>query len=218
MLLMLAVAALLLAGLGFVKFRQVKSAIAAQASFQPPPEAVTTTVAHEEAWPATVNSIGSVVAIRGVTVSADLPGIVQKISFESGAPVAAGDVLVQLDTREEQAQLADAEAQRDLANVNFRRYEELVKEGVISRVEYDRATAEQRTRDAKVVQIRATIARKTIRAPFSGMLGIRQVNLGQYLAGGAPIVPLQALDPIYVNFAAGGQPAQGRADRPRRAR
>ena len=200
MLLMLAVTALLLAGLGFVKFRQVKGAMAAQASFQPPPEAVTTVVAREEAWPATVNAIGSVVAIRGVTVSADLPGIVQKISFESGAPVAAGDVLVQLDTREEQAQLADAEAQRELASVNFRRTEELVKEGVISRLEYDRATAEQRTRDAKVVQIRATIARKTIRAPFSGMLGIRQVNLGQYLAGGAPIVPLQALDPIYVNF------------------
>ncbi|MDP9267657.1 MAG: efflux RND transporter periplasmic adaptor subunit [Acidobacteriota bacterium] len=206
---MLAVTALLLAGLGFVKFRQVKGAIAAQASFQPPPEAVTTMVAREEAWPATVNSIGSVVAIRGVTVSADLPGIVQKISFESGAPVAAGDVLVQLDTREEQAQLADAEAQRELANVNFRRYEELVKEGVISRLEYDRATAEQRTRDAKVVQIRATIARKTIRAPFSGMLGIRQVNLGQYLAGGAPIVPLQALDPIYVNFSVPQQALSG---------
>jgi len=200
MFLMLAVVALVLAGLGFVKFRQVKADTAAQASFQVPPEAVTTIVAHEEAWPTTIGAIGSVVAIRGVTVSADLPGIVQKISFESGASVAAGDLLVQLDTREEQAQLADAEAQGELANVNYRRYEELVKEGVISRLEGDRATAEQRTRSAKVTEIRATIARKTIRAPFAGILGIRQVNLGQYLAGGSPIVPLQALDPIYVNF------------------
>src|SRR3954467_8101946 len=128
MFLMLAITALFLTGLGVVKFRQVKGAIAAQAGFQPPPEAVTTMVAREEAWPATINAIGNVVAIHGVTVSADLPGIVQKISFESGAPVAAGDVLVQLDTREEQAQLADAEAQRELANVNFRRMQLLVKE------------------------------------------------------------------------------------------
>ncbi|MBI2677889.1 MAG: efflux RND transporter periplasmic adaptor subunit [Candidatus Koribacter versatilis] len=200
MLLVLAVTALLLGGLGFVKFRQVKSGMAAQASFQPPPEAVTTTVAREEAWPATISAIGSVVAIRGVTVSADLPGIVQKISFESGASVAAGVVLVQLDTQQEQAQLADANAQRELANANYARMGELVKQGVISRQEYDRATAEQRAGDAKVAEIRATIARKTIRAPFSGSLGIRQVNLGQYLSAGSPIVPLQALDPIYVNF------------------
>lgn len=200
MLLVLAVTALFLGGLGFVKFRQVKSGMAAQASFQPPPEAVTTTVARAEVWPATLNAIGSVVAIRGVTVSADLPGIVHKISFESGASVAAGAILVQLDTQQEQAQLADANAQRELANANYARMGELVKQGVISRQEYDRATAEQRAGDAKVAEIRATIARKTIRAPFSGSLGIRQVNLGQYLSGGSPIVPLQALDPIYVNF------------------
>ena len=200
MLLMLAVTAVVLAGLGFVKFRQVKEGMAAQAGFQPPPEAVTTMVAREEAWPATINAIGSVVAIHGVTVSADLPGIVQKINFESGKPVSAGDILVQLDTREEQAQLADAEAQRDLANVNFKRAEELVKQGVVSRTDFDTATAQQRAGEARVNQLRATIARKTIRAPFSGTLGIRQVNLGQYLAAGSPIVPLQALDPIYVNF------------------
>jgi membrane fusion protein (multidrug efflux system) len=209
MFLMLAVVALFLTGLGFVKFRQVKSGMAAQASFAPPPEAVTTMVAREEPWPATLSGIGSVVAIHGVTVSADLPGIVQKINFESGSSVAAGDVLVQLDTREEQAQLADAEAQRELANLNYKRTEELLKQGVISRQDYDRSTAEQRAGDAKVAEIRATIARKTIRAPFAGSLGIRQVNLGQYLAGGSPIVPLQALDPIYVNFSLPQQAVSG---------
>ena len=197
---MLSVVAVFLTGLGFVKFRQVKGAVAAHASFQPPPEAVTTIIARREQWPATLNAIGTVTAIRGVVVSADLPGIVEKINFDSGTAVKEGDVLVQLDTKEEQAQLAAAQAQRDLAHLNFERWQQLVKAGVISRMDYDQKMAEQRQADAKVGEIRATIQRKTIRAPFSGVLGIRQVNLGQYVAGGAAIVPLQSLDPIYVNF------------------
>ncbi len=200
MFLMLSVAAVFITGLGFVKFRQVKAAVAAHAAFQPPPEAVTTIVARQEHWPVGLNAIGSVVAVRGVTVSADLPGIVEKINFESGASVKAGDVLVQLDTREERAQLASAEAQRDLANANFNRMQQLVKAGVISKMDYDQNSAGQRQATAKVGEIRATIERKTIRAPFSGVLGIRQVNLGQYVSGGSPIVPLQSLDPVYVNF------------------
>ena len=200
MLLMLSVAAVVITGLGLVKFRQVKAGMAAQAAFQPPPEAVTTIVAPQEQWPAGLNAIGSVVAVRGVTVSADLPGIVEKISFESGASAKEGDVLVQLDTREERAQLAAAEAQRDLANANYDRMQKLVQAGVISRMDYDQNSANQRQAEAKVGEIRATIQRKTIRAPFSGVLGIRQVNLGQYLSGGSPIVALQALNPVYVNF------------------
>jgi membrane fusion protein (multidrug efflux system) len=105
-----------------------------------------------------------------------------------------------LDTRQEQAQLAAAEAQRDLARVNFERMQGLVEDGAISRADYDRAAAEAKQTEARVGEIRATIARKTIRAPFSGILGIRQVNLGQYLSAGDPIVPLQSLHPIYVNF------------------
>jgi len=200
MILMLAVTAVVLTGLGLVKFRQVKAAVAEHAAFQPPPEAVTTITVRQEQWPATLGIIGTVAAVRGVTVSADLPGIVEKIIFDSGKAVKEGDVLVELDTRQERAQLAAAEAQRDLARVNFGRMQELVKAGVISRMQYDQATAENKQMDAQAGEIRATIARKTIRAPFSGVLGIRQVNLGQYLAGGAPIVPLQSLDPIYVNF------------------
>jgi membrane fusion protein (multidrug efflux system) len=147
-----------------------------------------------------LNIIGTAEAIQGVTVSADLPGTVARINFESGKAVHTGDVLVELDTRQERAQLAAAEAQRDLAGINFGRTQELVKQGVMARTEYDNMSAQQKATEAQVGEIRATIERKTIRAPFSGILGIRQINLGQYLAAGQAIVPLQAINPIYVNF------------------
>ena len=200
MMLMLAVIVIVLASLGFVKFRQIQTAIAQGASFAPPPSAVTTVVAKREVWPSSVNVIGSAEAIQGVTVSADLPGTVDKIHFDSGRWVKEGDVLVELDTRQERAQLAAMEAQSELAKVNFGRTEQLVKEGVVARTEYDNAIAQQKSTEANVGEIKATIARKTIKAPFSGILGIRQINLGQYLAAGQPIVSLQSLNPIYVNF------------------
>ena len=200
MILMLALVTLLIASLGFVKFRQIKTAMAEGSSFQPPPEAVTTVVAKQETWPGTLNVIGTAAAVQGVTVSADLPGTVDHIAFDSGKPVNAGEVLVELDTRQERAQLAAMEAQRDLARINFGRMQQLVKEGVIAQTEFDNATAQQKATEAQVGEIRATIARKTIRAPFSGILGIRQVNLGQYLSAGEAIVSLQSLNPIYVNF------------------
>ena len=207
MVLMLALAALLVGGLGFVKFKQIETAVAKGASFQPPPEAVTTVIAKQETWPATLGVIGSAAAVQGVTVSADLPGTVANITFESGKWVKAGDVLVELDTRQERAQLAAMEAQRDLAKINFTRMEQLVKQGVLAQTEYDNALAQQKATEAQVGEIRATIARKTIHAPFSGVLGIRQANLGQYLAAGEAIVPLQSLDPIYVNFSVPQQDA-----------
>ena len=200
MILTVGVLLLLVSALGFVKFRQVQSAMAAASSFQMPAEAVTSIVAKQEEWPATMSIIGTVEAVHGVTVSADLPGTVDRIKFESGQAVHAGDVLVELDTRQERAQLASLEAQRDLAKVSYARAQQLVNSGVISRVEYDQATAQQRQTEANVAEIRATIERKTIRAPFSGILGIRKVNLGQYLAAGNPIVALQSLNPVYVNF------------------
>jgi membrane fusion protein, multidrug efflux system len=214
MILMLTVTVALVAALGFVKFRQIQAAIAEGAAFQPPPEAVTTIVAQQEDWPATLTAIGTMAAVQGVTVSADLPGIVDSIAFESGTRVRAGEVLAQLDTRQEQAQLAAVEAARDLARLNFDRMRGLVDQGAISRAEYDQSAAEQKQTEARVGEIRAAIARKTIRAPFSGILGIRQANLGQYLAGGDPIVPLQSLHPIYVNFGVPQQQAgQVRAGR-----
>jgi membrane fusion protein (multidrug efflux system) len=200
MILMLVVAVAVIAGLGFVKFRQIQTAVAQGASFAPPPEAVTTVVAQTGKWPSTLKVIGTAVAVQGVTVSADLPGTIDRINFVSGQGVKVGDILVELDTRQERAQLAATEAQRDLAHITFGRMEQLVKQGVLARTEYDNAIAQQKATDAQVGEIKATIARKTIRAPFSGILGLRQVNLGQYLPAGEAIVSLQALNPIYVNF------------------
>jgi membrane fusion protein (multidrug efflux system) len=200
MFLMLAVILLVIAGLGFVKYRQVETAIAMGKNFAPPPDAVTTTIAKIDTWPSTLNVIGTAAAIQGVTVSADLPGTVAKIHFESGQSVHAGDVLVELDTREERAQLAAAESDRDLAGINYGREQQLVKDGVVPRSEFDNADANQKSTEAKVGEIKATIERKTIKAPFSGILGIRQINLGQYLSAGQAIVSLQSLNPIYVNF------------------
>ena len=200
MILMLGVVLVVIGALGFMKFKQVETAIQVGASYQPPPEAVTSIVAQREQWPASMGVIGTMEAVHGVTVSADLPGVVEKILFESGQSVHAGDVLVVLDTRQERAQLASLEAQSELARVNFGREQQLLDAGVISRLEYDQATAQQKATEANVAEIRATIERKTIRAPFSGILGIRKVNLGQYLSAGSAVVPLQSLNPIYVNF------------------
>jgi membrane fusion protein (multidrug efflux system) len=199
MVLMLVVAAVIIGGLGYIKLRQVQAAMKGGA-FQPPAEAVTTVIARQETWPSTLTVVGTMNAVHGVTVSADLPGTVDQINFESGKWVQQGDVLVQLDTRQERAQLASWESQLELAKINYERTERLAKEGVVSRSDYDKAQADQRQMEANVAEVRAIIARKTIRAPFSGVLGIRQANLGQYLAAGSPIVPLQSLNPIYVNF------------------
>jgi membrane fusion protein (multidrug efflux system) len=200
MIITLAAVAVFLTVIGTIKFRQIQTAIAQASSFQPPPEAVTTVVTRQERWASTLSAIGTAAAVHGVTVSADLPGVVEAISFDSGRAVQAGDVLVRLDTRQEQAQMAAAEAQRALARLNLDRARGLRAEGIISQADYDRATSENDQAQARVGEIHATIARKTIRAPFAGILGIRQVNLGQYLTAGAAIVPLQSLDPIYVNF------------------
>jgi membrane fusion protein (multidrug efflux system) len=193
-------ALLVIVVLGLVKFFQVRAAIAEYSSFQPPPEAVTTVVAHGETWPDTLSAVGSVVAVQGVTVSADMPGIVEKIVFTSGATVRKGDLLVQLDTGQERAQLAAAESQRRLSAINLERMRGLRKKGVIAQAELDRVEAEALQTSAQTSESKATIERKVIRAPFSGTLGIRQVNLGQYLNPGDPVVSLQTLDPIYVQF------------------
>ena len=200
MILMVVVMIAIIAGLGFVKFKQFQAMAEQFAAMQPPPDAVTTIVAAEAQWPSTLNAIGTVAAVQGVTVSADLPGVVDRIAFDSGKSVQRGDVLVQLDTRQEQAQLAGAESQLQLARLNHDRMKGLVQQDAVSRAEYDTAAAALQQAEAWLSEIRATIERKTIRAPFSGVLGIRQVNLGQYLTGGAAVVPLQSLDPIYVNF------------------
>ena len=200
MVIMLLVVAAFVATIGFVKYRKFQTAMAQSGSYQPPPEAVTTVIAQKEEWQGSLGAIGTVAAVNGVMVSADLPGVVQKIAFGSGDRVEAGQLLVQLDTRQEQAQLAAATAKLELARMNLDRIRGLREEGINSQTEYDTAVAEQKQAEGVVGEIGATIERKTIHAPFSGILGIRQVNLGQYLKSGDPIVQLQSHDPIYVNF------------------
>ena len=200
MVLMLVAVFAFLAIIGGFKFFQIKAAIAQQSSFQMPPEAVTTIVATQQPWDTTLAAIGSVAAVNGVTVSADLPGLVDEIAFESGRHVNRGDVLLRLDTKQERAQLTAAQAQRDLAKIDLERQRGMAANSVISQATLDQAEAQFKQADAHVGEIAASIERKTIRAPFSGTLGIRLVNLGQYLAGGAPIVSLQSLQPVYVNF------------------
>jgi membrane fusion protein (multidrug efflux system) len=200
MIVLLVLVVAFIATLAFVKFKQFQAMAAQFAAMQPPPEAVTTIVAEREDWPASLSAIGTVAAVQGVTVSADLPGIVDRIGFDSGRAVKKGDVLVELDTRQEQAQLAAAEAQLELSRLTFERMKSLVAHDAVSRAEFDTAAAANKQAEARIHEIRATIERKTIHAPFSGILGIRAVNLGQYLNGGDAVVSLQALNPIYVNF------------------
>ncbi|HEY4641944.1 MAG TPA: efflux RND transporter periplasmic adaptor subunit [Thermoanaerobaculia bacterium] len=200
MLLMLAIVIAFVAAIGSVKFIQIKKAMAAGAMYAPPPEAVTTVLAKAEPWQTKLSAIGTVAAVQGVTVSADLPGMVEEISFVSGKPVNKGDVLVRLDTKQERAQLVAAEAQRELSRVDLDRAKGMLAGGIIPQATFDSTAAQFKQADAKVGEIKATIERKTIRAPFSGVLGIRMVNLGQYLEGGAAVVSLQSLRPAYVNF------------------
>lgn len=207
MIVMLALVGAFVAAIGTVKYRQVRAAIAQGAAWQPPPEAVTTVVARSETWPATLDAIGTITAVHGVTVSADLPGVVREIAFESGRAVREGDVLVRLDTAQEEAQLAAAQAQENLARLNLERMRGLRAKGITAQAELDRSAAEQEQATARVGEIRAAIARKTIRAPFSGLAGIRSVNLGQYLNSGEAVVSLQSLDPIYATFSVPQQDA-----------
>lgn len=200
MALMLFTMAVVLAAVGTLKFGQVKAAVTRSSSFQPPPEAVTTTVAREEPWPANLTSIGTVAAVHGVMVSADLPGVVDTLRFESGRRVVEGTVLAELDSRQERAQLAAAQSQLELYRLSLERARGLRTSGVLAQADLDRAVADFAQGEARITELKATIDRKTIRAPFSGMLGIRQANLGQYLAAGDKIVSLESLDPIYVNF------------------
>jgi membrane fusion protein (multidrug efflux system) len=189
-------------GLGFIKFNQIQGFIklSKAGAFAPPPTAVTTEIAKKADWQPTLDSVGSLVAVNGVTVSTDLAGIVTDIAFESGSKVRAGDLLVHMDTKQEEAQLHQAQAQRDWASVSLKRDKGLLEKRAVSQADYDSADASYRQAQAAVDQYSALIARKTIRAPFDGVAGIRQVNLGQYLKEGDAIVALQAFDPIYVNF------------------
>ncbi len=192
---------LLVAGaLAGVKTLQIKKLIADGKSFVPPPECVSAVVVREDKWQGVLSAIGSITAVQGVTVTPEIAGLIHEIAFESGAVVTKGDLLVRLDTSSEEAQLRALEAQEELARLNLARERSLRNQNMVSQAELDAAEATLKQTQGNADNIRATIQKKTIRAPFAGRLGIRLVNLGQYLDTGKPIVSLQSLTPVYADF------------------
>ncbi|WP_372012658.1 efflux RND transporter periplasmic adaptor subunit [Pseudoxanthomonas sp. 10H] len=165
-----------------------------------PPVEVSTFQARSEQWSGTAESVGTLVADNGTDVTTEAGGVVQHIAFESGQTVRKGDLLVQLNTANEQAQLKALETAARLAVTQRDRWQELGQQKLVSRAEVDERIADAATTQAQAEAQRALIAQKTIRAPFDGVLGIRKINLGQYLNPGDPIVGLQALNPIHVDF------------------
>ncbi|MEX1119519.1 MAG: efflux RND transporter periplasmic adaptor subunit [Terrimicrobiaceae bacterium] len=165
-----------------------------------PPTPVATVVAIGETWEETLKFTGSLRAVQGVTLTAELPGTVVKLTVENGAEVKQGEILLELDTTQEQADLASALAGLRLAKINLDRTQGLLEKRIIAQSEYDTAVATFDQEQAKTATLQATIAKKIIRAPFTGRVGIRKVNLGQTVAAGDELIPLHSSDPIYVEF------------------
>lgn len=189
---------LVVVALGAVKAVQIKKMSAV--SHEMPPSAVTSFEARAVSWQPVISAIGTLASVEGVTVAADADGTVVKIAAESGTFVKAGDLLVGLDTSVESAQLAAAEAGSALAKLQHERASGLAARNTISKSELDVATAQLNQAAANVAAIKATIEKKHVRAPFDGRVGIRLVNVGQFVARGRALFPVQKLDPIFANF------------------
>lgn len=183
-----------------IKSLQIGAMISKSKQMKMPPEVVTVAKAQNQSWEQQITAVGSLEAVHGVTITAELTGKVTAIAFEPGTKVKAGDLLLQQDISAETAQLRAAEVAVDLARINFERSKKMLQEKVVAAANYDNADAQLKQALAQIDTIKATIAKKTIRAPFGGRLGIRMVNIGQILKEGEPIVSLQALDPIFINF------------------
>lgn len=200
MIIMLVIAAVIVGGVvGFQQFKNTMIAKAIKGGANPP-QTVSTTVARESMWQPTVEALGNLRASQEASLGAEVGGLVTAIHFDSGEKVRAGQPLVELNPAPLQAQLAQLEAQASLAELNLKRDEAQLKVRAISQAAVDNDTATLKSAQAQVAAQKALIAQKTIAAPFSGQLGIRQVNLGQYLAPGSAIVTLQKLDPMDVDF------------------
>ena len=183
-----------------IKGLQISQMVANGKQFVPPPETVTAFEVHPDSWESLLTSVGSLEAVQGVMVTAELKGKVEDIAFKPGEMVRAGDLLVQQDISSETAQLRASEASAALAKITLERIRKLLTEKTVSQSQYDNADAQYKEAAAQLDTIRSAISKKTIRAPFAGRLGIRLINLGQILNEGDAIVSLQSLDPIFVNF------------------
>jgi membrane fusion protein (multidrug efflux system) len=186
--------------LGGIKGLQINRMIAIGSQSAPPPATVTSAVVRSESWEDLITSVGSLEAVQGVMLTAELSGKVERIAFEPGTKVKAGDLLLQQDISSEKAQLRAAEATVALTKLELERSRKLLTKKAVAQARYDSDEAQYKQAVAQIDGIRATIRKKTIRAPFDGTLGIRLVNLGQILNEGEPIVSLQTIDPIFVNF------------------
>ena len=166
-----------------------------------PPTTVSSAVVKEEDWAPTLSAVGSISAVQGAIVSTELGGIVSEVGFQSGSEAKKGDVLLKLDSSSEEALLHTAEADLELARANLQRERDLAGRKVVSKQELDAAESTFGQKQGTVDNMRAFITKKQVRAPFDGQLGIRQVNVGQMINSGQQVVSLQALDPVYVDFA-----------------
>lgn len=190
----------LVAVLVAIKAGQIVKMVKAGESLVPPPEPVSSATVERVEWAATREAIGTLVAEQGVTLGAELPGTVREIAFESGSQVGKGAVLVKLDTSSEQAQLAAATADAALARISLERAQTLRRGEANAQADLDAAQARAKQANAAVANLEATIAKKTIRAPFAGRISIRQVELGQIVAPGTPVASLQSVSPIHADF------------------
>ena len=183
-----------------IKALQIFSMVSAAKSMVPPPTTVTSAKVQKGDWAPSLTAIGSITPVQGATISAELPGMVSEIGFESGRPVKKGDVLVKLDSSAEQAQLRSSEADAELAKADFDRARDLSQRKVISKAELDAASSKYMQRKAVVDNMQSVINKKEIHAPFDGIAGIREVNPGQMVPAGQKLVTLQALDSVFVDF------------------
>lgn len=186
--------------LGGIKALQIRDLITAGSSMVPPPASVATHKVEKQNWETFLDSVGSLEAVQGVVISADSPGRITEIFFTPGTRVEAGTPLVQQDITTEKAQLRAAEANVELTRLSAERVRELYTKRASSKADLDTAEARFKEAVAQADNIRTTIAKKTIKAPFAGQLGIRLVNVGQDLANGTSIVSLQAVDNLFLNF------------------
>ena len=182
------------------KFLQIFTMIQAGKKMVPPPIAVTTAKVQTVEWQPLRPAVGTLIALRGTTLSAELTGTVREIGFENGSVVKKGQLMVRLDTTAEQAQLQSAQADLALAKQTLERNESLRKQEVNTQAELESAQARDKQTSATVVNLRAIINKKIIRAPFDGRAGIRAVELGQVVSPGTPLVSLQTVSPIYAEF------------------
>ena len=192
-----------------IKVGQIRAMIQAGRSFVPPPESVTSVKVAAATWQSRRAAIGTLIAVHDVTLGAELPGLIREVDFDSGRTVKRGAVLVRLDTTNEEAQLAAAVADAQLAKTTLDRAHALRKGRANTQVELEAAEARAKQTQAIVANIQATITKKTIRAPFDGRVAMKQVERGQVVSPGSPIATLQSIDPIYAEFSL---PQQALAD------